>query len=123
MHLFQSGDFKLHSGEKSKWKIDCDALTDADLDTLAAMIAERVPAPFGSIWGIPSGGITPGQKLWPYCTDGASPVLIVDDVLTTGKSMEEARTYFNDRGQGVFGAVIFARGPRPSWVKPLFKMD
>jgi len=35
MNLFQFGDFSLHSGSKSKWKIECDALTDEDVEALA----------------------------------------------------------------------------------------
>lgn len=132
MSLFQLGSFDLHSGGTARWKIDCDALTDGDLEAVALMIAERLPVKFGSVYGIPWGGVRIAQKLWGYASKGGSvmtscaefsgPVLIVDDVLTTGASMEEAREQFNEAGKWVFGAVIFARGRCPGWIMPLFAM-
>jgi len=48
-------------------------------------------------------------------------LLIVDDVLTTGSSMEEVRkemgTYYQSEG-----FVLFARGECPDWITPLFQM-
>ena len=110
--LFQSGSFALHSGGLSNWKIDCDALSDADIETLALMIAEEV-GDFGTVEGVPSGGLRLSRVLAVHVSEG--PLLIVDDVLTTGESMEEQRA---DRE--AVGAVIFARGMCPSWVTPLF---
>ena len=115
-NLFQSGDFTLHSGEKSRWKIDCDALTDADIATLALMIVQCVPE-FGAVAGIPHGGVRLANALEKYRVDGVRARLIVDDVLTTGASMEMARILPED-----FGAVVFARGPCPDWIMPLFTM-
>lgn len=121
-NLFQLGNFQLHSGERSRWKIECDALTDNDLEAIALMIVEQVPAPFGHVHGIPRGGLRLAKELIQYTTTDAAPVLVVDDVLTTGASMEEARRRFNDDGRDVFGAVIFARGPCPDWIMPVFAM-
>lgn len=122
VNLFQLGDFKLHSGLVARWKIDCDALTDEDMDAIALMIAERVPARFGDVHGIPRGGVRLAERLRRYESPEATPILIVDDVLTTGASMSKARDRLNDEGHDVFGAVIFARGLCPSWIKPLFSM-
>lgn len=47
-----------------------------------------------------------------------APLIIVDDVLTTGASMEEVR----GENTNVVGIVVFARGPCPQWVIPLFHM-
>jgi hypothetical protein len=111
--LFRLGDFTLHSGANASWKIDCDALTDADLACLAKMAAELLP-PFGSVEGVPTGGLRFAAALRPYATFG--PPLVADDVLTTGNSMEAQR-----RGRpDALGVVIFARGPCPPWVTPLF---
>lgn len=114
MSLFQRGDFTLHSGEKSGFKIDCDALTDGDLETIACMIAERVPN-FGSVEGVPSGGLRLSSALEKYVTVGQ--LLIVDDVYTTGASMETQR-----RNRQAQGAVIFTRMEPSPWVMPLFTL-
>jgi len=110
--LFQSGQFELHSGEHTTWKIDCDALSDTSIETLAHMVSDESGG-FGSVEGVPSGGLRLAKALEKYATDG--PVLIMDDVLTTGASMEEQRA-----GRDAIGAVIFARGSCPGWVRPLF---
>lgn len=114
MSLFQTVDVVLHSGEESDWKIECDTLTDEDMRTLAKRIAELVH-PFGEVEGVPRGGLRLASALKPYRSAGG--LLIVDDVLTTGGSMEAHRA-----GRDAKGAVIFARGESPAWVTPLFAM-
>lgn len=114
-NLFQLGNFKSHSGETLPWKIDCDALTNEDWECLAWMIVERV-RPFSEVEGVPTGGYWLQQALEVHQSFDAS-LLIVDDVLTTGRNMEEQRA-----GREAIGAVVFARGPCPSWVTPLFQM-
>lgn len=131
MNLFQLGDFTLASGMRSAWKIDCDALADDDIAALAKMIADMVK-PFGSAEGVPRGGLRLAEALrhhvCPALTFAPLPHLIVDDVLTTGGSMERLRYERGGvggiRGDGarIIGAVIFARGPCPGWIKPLFQM-
>lgn len=61
MSLFKLGDFELHSGQRSNWKIDCDALTPADWRALAKMIVDRL-APFGAVEGVPRGGLPRRQR-------------------------------------------------------------
>jgi orotate phosphoribosyltransferase len=115
--LFVDGEFISHSGKRLPFKIECDALTDDDLDTLAAAIARRV-VKFGSVYGIPRGGVRIAAALRRYATGHSlDPVLVVDDVLTTGRSMEQAREQLIPN---VVGAVLFARGPCPDWIIPLF---
>jgi orotate phosphoribosyltransferase len=123
MSLFQRGDFTLHSGQKSGWKIDCDALTDGDWEALAAMLAERLP-PFGVVTGVYRGGLKLAEALRQYRNPSVPRALVVDDVLTTGASMEGAAPAVAARypGYEVAGAVVFARGPCPDWVVPLFRM-
>lgn len=112
MNLFCLGCFALHGGWKSAWKIDCDALTAEDWDGLALMAMEFLP-PFGSVEGVPTGGLAFADALRPYATQG--PVLLADDVLTTGGSLERQRA-----GREAIGVVAFARGPCPDWVQAVF---
>ena len=124
MNLFQLGDFTLASGAKSNWKIECDALTDEDLLTLAVMVRDMVP-PFGNVFGVPRGGKKLERYLLQYCRSSADgTILIVDDVLTSGGSMERMRQELSGSwiGREFIGAVVFARGPCPAWIKPMFQM-
>ena len=125
-HLFKSGDFKSHSGLDLSWKIEMDVLSDPEWFTIKKMIMEHAP-PFREAVGIPEGGVKLGSLLNEHATgDEKDPVCIVDDVLTTGESME----YFLSQYQRnrrlmpfmAIGWVVFARGPCPHWVRALFQM-
>lgn len=118
-HLFTLGNFTLHSGAESRWKIDCDALMDDDIKTLAGMI-QLMTGMFSEVEGIPRGGLRLAEALKPYRTLQGK-YLLVDDVLTTGESMISRRDNFLD-AENTIGAVIFARGQCPHWIKPLFQM-
>ncbi len=111
--LFQQGDFLLAGGSRSSWKVECDALTSEDWATLAAMAVERGLA-FGGVKGVPRGGIPFADALRPYATTG--PVLIADDVLTTGGSILRNMAEHPDS----IGLVAFARGPLPVGVQALW---
>ena len=128
MNLFQTGFFKLHSGTASNFKIDCDALTDEDINTIALQLVQRLPK-FRAVEGVPQGGLRLAEAMQKYTYTSQSdsglfveigwPLLIVDDVYTTGGSMEEYRAGRVD----TIGAVIFARKPTPHWVTPLFRLE
>ena len=121
--LFAFGDFSLHSGQRSRWKIDCDQLSDPDLDTLALLVVGRC-GDYRIAIGVPCGGIRFARALnaitrpppWPGIS---GPTLLVDDVLTTGASMEELRREHPEAR----GVVIFARGPCPDWITPIFRVE
>jgi orotate phosphoribosyltransferase len=113
-HWLERKRFVSHSGRQLDFKIECDALTDEEIATFAAIIAARQG--FSEVVGVPRGGIRLADALRSHCTEG--PLLVVDDVLTTGWSMEEYRA----GGHDVIGAVMFARGPCPDWVLPVFQM-
>lgn len=116
--LFIKQDFISHSGLSLPFKIDCDALSDTDMETIAFMFTEILD-PFSRVYGIATGGTRLRTALEPYQTmDNKDPFLIVDDVFTTGASMEEARG--NNPKLPVIGAVIFARAQTPDWITPLF---
>ena len=115
-NLFQTGDFKLHSGGKSNFKIECDVLTDADWDTLARIISSRIV--FKKVVGVPRGGLKLEQALKKYETNNSDVVLIVDDVLTTGASiLTEMKKYEKARG-----FIVFARSKPPKDVYSIFEM-
>ena len=123
-HLFKSGDFKSHSGLDLSWKIEMDALSDSEWFTIKKMIMEHAP-PFREAVGIPEGGVKLGSLLNEHATgDEKDPVCIVDDVLTTGESMEYFLSQYqrNRRPFMAIGWVVFARGLCPDWVRPLFQM-
>lgn len=115
--LFKFGFIELHSGGRSNFKIDCDALTDGDINTLAHLIAKGFR--FSKVVGIPTGGDRLAYALQKW-TKEYGPLLIVDDVLTTGNSMEKEKAKYPYLH--VLGVVIFARGPYPSWIYPMFDM-
>lgn len=113
--LFQLGSFRLHSGTESTWKIECDVLSSMDWETLAYIISQRV-ASFGSVEGVPFGGLHLAGYLRDYVTEG--PLLICDDVYTTGASMELQR---NNRD--ALGIVVFARNRvQQPWIRALFTL-
>jgi len=117
VHLFQIGNFSLHSGANARWRIECDALSLHDWVTLALMIREILPL-YSRVEGVPRGGIVLAGMLEPYATgQSEDPLLIVDDVWTTGDSMTVHRN-----GRDAIGAVVFARKPVDSWVTALFTM-
>ena len=123
MNLFQSVDFVSHSGLELKWKIECDALSDPEWFTISQMIME-ISVPFKEAIGIPRGGTKLGNLLNQYGTGKREdPVLLVDDVLTTGESMNEFKRKRQWRNPVKYiGWVVFARNKCPDWVTALFQM-
>lgn len=124
MTLFEQGDFTLHSGGKSKYRINCDRLADEDIALVAERLAELLP-PFSSVEGIPTGGLRLAEAMKRYYATGPGVHVIVDDVWTTGASMIAARDAYTGP-EPVFGAVIFRRGLTgscPDWVYPFADID
>ena len=124
MDLFQSVNFKSHSGLNLTWKIEMDALSEQDWFTIKKMIMEITP-PFREAVGIPRGGVKLGDLLNEHATGKeGDPICIVDDVLTTGGSMEYFLTQYqrNRRPFTAIGWVVFARTQCPPWVTALFQM-
>ena len=122
-YLFQSLNFKSHSGLELKWKIECDAISDPEWFTISQMIMEISP-PFKEAVGIPRGGTKLGNLLNQYGTGKRKdPICIVDDVLTTGGSMNEFLRKRHWRNPTDYiGWVVFARIKPPEWVTALFQM-
>lgn len=111
----QMAQITLNSGRTSAFKIECDEITDSEIGAAACLFARILP-PFSGIEGVPRGGIRLARALErAVCDEG--PLLIVDDVLTTGGSIERHRA-----GRDAIGAVLFSRGPCPEWITPLFTL-
>lgn len=120
--LFKFGDFDLHSGDKSDWIINCEALTDEDLETLA-VVGARLLRPFGCVVGIPNGGTRFAKAMCGHRSGSIDNLLIVDDVMTTGNSISQAwdKSWNND---GTLQAlVIFSRTDdiHLHWVQRIFQ--
>lgn len=113
MSIFQLGDFILASGKKSCWKIECDSLSSSDWNCLALLGVGMLP-PFGSVIGVPRGGLLFAEALQRYATVG--PRLVVDDVYTTGKSINKI---MEDNDTDI-GLVAFARSQPSRRVTPIF---
>jgi orotate phosphoribosyltransferase len=122
MSLFQRKQITLHSGSQSDFKIECDDLTYSDVECLAYLISKKFK--FSKVFGVPSGGVKIAECLNKYASGNATdPILIVDDVLTTGNSMEECKKTISAIGSNIIGVVLFARGTCPEWITPVFKLN
>lgn len=123
--LIKIGHFELHSGQKTKWKIDCDGLDSDSLYALANM-ANALVGEFGHVKAIPDGGERLAAYMSQYSTLGCRTMLIIDDVMTTGASMMKRRQQLRDDGNQakIKGLVIFDRIPggkgAMGWVTSLF---
>jgi hypothetical protein len=123
--LFQKIDFTSHAGLDLTWKIEMDALSHREWECISHMIRELSP-PFREAIGIPRGGNVLGKLLNRHGTGKEEdPICIVDDVLTTGMSMDTYREEMDiERWQKscALGWVVFARVRPPKWIKALFQM-
>ena len=120
--LFQIGDFISHAGLKLPWKIECDALSKDEWRALARMIMDYQKRPFSRAVGIPRGGIPLAEALDEYSTRSIDdPVLIADDVYTTGTSFKQF-VFENYPNSEIFQWCVFARTPPQNGVKALFTM-
>ena len=119
--LFQLGEFRLRSGGASRYRIECDALTPGDWECLAAMAAELVP-PFREVRGVPRGGLPFAAALAAHADPLADVLLIAEDVVTTGGSMERFLAATPVAGfWAVAGVAAFARSTPPDWVRAVFR--
>lgn len=120
MNLFQICDITLNSGQKSDFKIECDALQKEDWECLAQMASKKIK--FKEVVSVPTGGDIFAECLQKYSIDDDNlPIVICDDVLTTGGSMERKKAELTD--DNIIGIVAFARGECPDWIQTIFKMD
>lgn len=124
MTILQSGDFTLASGQHSEFKIECDYLTEEDWSTAAYLLSQQLPI-FDYVYWVPTGGERFSEHFYKFVNYNYSEakILIVDDVWTTGGSVNrfiDANSFDREK---VICAVLFARGETPDWVYPLFTMN
>lgn len=116
--MFELGKFTSHSGLTLDWKINCDGLTTEDWECVAGIVAKQHY--FNRVVGVPTGGLKFAEALQKFVSPAKyEPITILcDDVLTTGKSMENVRKEIVGRSLGV---VLFSRTLYyPRWIFPVF---
>lgn len=118
LNLFQRREFTSHSLLPLTWKVECNALQPDDWKTLAHIVAGW-NLKFGRVIPIMYGGLPFAVELEPFVTPECETALIVDDVLTTGRSFEAARRGLIDP----LGVVAFARTAPPDWVRPVWQLS
>lgn len=119
--MFERGDFTFASGQKGKVKIKVpEHAIEEDWEAWALIIAENIK--FGSVEGVPTGGLPLAFALQPYIVD-SNVHLVVDDVFTTGGSLKKIMDAFKARSRRpCFGAVIYQRsGQLPPDVAAMWK--
>ncbi len=126
MSLFNLGKITLSSGKSSEYKINCDFLTDSDIEAIAYLTSKLV-GNFSSVKGVPTGGLRLARAIEKYKNPYSNWILLVDDVLTTGNSMEKLKDLSMEQdvfsGMEIKGAVIFSRGKCPDWITPLLTIN
>lgn len=123
--MIEFGDFKSHSGLTLPWKVNCDSFTNKDWKSVARIIRNKFR--FGSVYGIPTGGTKLAIACRKHIVEGY-PSIIVDDVMTTGTSMNEMRDKVLEetKEEPLVGIVVFDRGiytEDVSWIWPIFKVS
>jgi hypothetical protein len=111
MNLFQDGDFISHAGLPLQWKLECDAISDAEWRCIAKMIMTYQHEPFSKVLGIPRGGLPLQKAMEEYVTKGDHPWMVVDDVYTTGTSFKNFCTTKDT--MWAYKWCVFARKPIP----------
>ena len=123
MSTFLSGDYSVHLGRITPWRIDPSQFDDGDWDCFAQMVVERYPN-FERVVGVSQYGVKLESHLTQHATHGG--LLIVDDVLHP-QTINDMRLYFRTRekyvNHQIQGFVIFARVPCPRWVRALWQLD
>ena len=116
MNLFIKEDFISHAGLPLTWKVECDALTENDYEALAKIVSEKIE--FRDVKGIPVEGFHLKCIKQYSSHKDSDPLLICDDVYTTGTSMREV---YED---GAIGIVVFARNKiSDDWIKAIWQIS
>lgn len=123
MTLFEKRDFVSAAGVPLTWRIECDALTDADWQAIADICGPKLPK-FGGVLGVPRGGLALHEAMIRHMNPDSQRFLIVDDVWTTGYSMSQCAARGGlIAGVDWIGFVAFARGPLPPYVHAFMRSE
>jgi len=119
--------FKSSSGELLPFKIECDKLTNEDAIEYAKLIGNnysfrKAISPETKSRFV-KGLVKHLNKLSK--PNGALDYIIVDDVFTTGASMQSVLKYLKTKHEiySARGIVIFSRGDYPGWITPIFELN
>lgn len=119
--LIESLEFTSAAGLKLPFKINCDALSNMELEHIAVVAAKKLQ-PFSNVVYVPSGGKRLAYEL-SYYVGNIGPTLVVDDVWTTGSSMLKKVNSVGLSDGDWIGFVIFNRGLiLPNNVKAFFNL-
>lgn len=121
--MFKDKKFISRSGKRLKFKIECDSLAFEDIRVFTKIITGNFT--YKSV-DMPETGCSPLQLLkhvleLKTSKDGEFDVLIIDDVFTTGNSMEDVKK--RHKGKNIIGVVLFSRGKCPKWITPIFELN
>lgn len=126
--MFNLGTFESSAGITLDWKIECDKLSDQDWFCIAHMISRNYR--FCIVHGVPTGGTILAEGLRGFCHVDARKVLIVDDVITTGQSMERMRKHLIEQygvpKENIRGVALFSRMRAhkiPVWIDVVFQLN
>lgn len=130
MSLFQRGHFVFSSGRESDVKVEIDEASDEDIEVLALLGVKRLGG-FSAVCPVPkgkSGSLTDNAEriakvLRPLANPDNEflPILVVDDVFTTGESIMKMKQLVEREGrQAAMGLVLFAWAKPPPWVNAVW---
>lgn len=120
--LITLSEFTSTNGVRLPFKIECNAIPDEWMMGFAFAI-ERMFADLGPprlAIGVPTGGLRLAKQIDDsICSGIGQYILLVDDVLTTGKTITDWRDRLAS-SYPVYGVVLFARRMLPPWCRALF---
>lgn len=126
--MFKFKNFKSHTGKLLSWKIECNDLSKDDIKCITNVIIHRISYQHVLCPPTKSKQLRRLIALLKHhaTKEGRYAYLIIDDVLTTGKSMEQEYQFLQNHGiekRLITGIVIFARNECPHWITPIFQLN